>query len=147
MIISSVVKAENLEPDYLKVNPNGTVPTVIASSLNSPLVNTRPILEFLDRSRPARSDPFLTLIDGVDKAANQSLIDLVHFNSLETSVLLFRCLNAAGIDRITSSPLFDYLAARQQALKKHLSAEPTNVFYRSKLADNGKLYRIFTDIS
>ena len=144
---SFAVKAENFDPDYLKINPNGAVPTVTTSALNTPLVDTRPILEYLDHARSATGAPSLTPTSDEDKATAQALIDLVHSDSLDTGLFLFGCLDDADVSQIKSCPLFDYLAARQVALKNHLSTDPSSMFYRSRLEENGRLHRIFTDAS
>ena len=142
---TDAVKAENFDPGFLKINPNGTVPTLTAPYLNEPLLDTRPILEFLDRSRPSVNGPDLIPAGGQDKAAADALIELVHSSDLETGLLLYGCLNNVEIDRIKSSPLFAYLAARQIALEKYVSADPTNAFYSAKYKDNSKLHNIFTN--
>ncbi|KAL8752779.1 MAG: hypothetical protein Q9184_005627 [Pyrenodesmia sp. 2 TL-2023] len=142
-----LMKAENLEPEYLKINPNGTVPSLKAPSMSEPLIDTRVILEFLDRYRPSTSEPDLIPVDAQDKAAAHALIELVHSNDLETGLILFGCLDNADIDRMKGSPLFDYLAARQSALEKHVAADPTNAFYATRFKGNGALHHHFTDAS
>ncbi|KAI9696750.1 MAG: hypothetical protein M1836_005112 [Candelina mexicana] len=137
--------AENLDPAYLKINPNGTVPTLTASNLSQPLLDTRPILEYLDQSRPFINGPDLTPVSAQEKAAAHALIELVHSSDLETGLLLFGCLNHADIDRMKSSPLITYLAARQSALKMYLAADPMNAFYTAKLKDNSTLHDLFID--
>lgn len=139
------VKAENFNPEYLKENPNGTVPTLTASHLNKPLVDTRQILEFLDVSRPSVNGPDLTPAGTQDKPAANALIELVHSSDLETSLVLYGCLDNSEIDRVKASPLYAYLAARQTALQKYHSADLANAYYGAKLKENGTLYSLFTD--
>ncbi|KAL8920853.1 MAG: hypothetical protein Q9208_006025 [Pyrenodesmia sp. 3 TL-2023] len=140
-------KAENFHPEYLKINPNGTVPSLKAPSLNEPLVDTREILEFLDRYRPSTRGPDLIPVNAQDKAAAQALIELVHSHDLETGLILSGCLDNADIDQMKSSPLFNYLAARQSALEKYVAADPANAFYATRFKDNGALHKHFTDAS
>jgi len=121
------------------------VPTLIAPSISEPLVDTRPILDFLDQSRPSKDRPDLTPVGAQDKAAANALVELVHSSDLETGLVLFGCLSNDEIDRIKASPLFAYLAARNVALEQYLSADSTNQFYGAKLKENGGLYHLFTD--
>lgn len=144
---TNVVKAENLDPEYLKKNPNGTVPTLTASHLSKPLVDTRQILEFLDVSRPSVDGPDLTPNGTQDKAAANALIELVHSNDLDTSLILYGCLDNSEIDRVKASSLYAYLAARNTALQTYHSTDPTNVFHGAKLKENDTLYSFFTDAS
>ncbi|KAK3175374.1 hypothetical protein OEA41_002621 [Lepraria neglecta] len=138
------VKAENFDPEYLKKNPNGTVPTLTASHLSKPLIDTRQILEFLDQSRPSVNGPALTPAGAQDKVAANSMIELVHSSDLETGLLLFGCLDDDEIHRLQGSPLMAYLAARQTSLEQYHAADPKNAFYAAKREDNGALHDIFT---
>ena len=142
---TNAVEAENLGPKYLKINPNGTVPTLTAPHLSEPLLDTRPILECLDQSRPSVNGPDLTPAGAQDKAAANALIELVHSSDLETGLLLYGCLDNTDINRMKSSPLFAYLAGRQMALKKYLAADPMNAFYTAKLKENSALHDLFID--
>lgn len=145
MIETDAVKAENLEPNYLKINSNGTVPTLTAPHLSQPLIDTQPILEFLDQSRPSVQGPDLIPSNAQDKAVANALIKLVHSSDLETGLLLYGCLNDAEIDGLKSSRLFTYLDTRQSALENYLSLDSTNAFYGAKSKENGSLHRIFTN--
>ena len=139
------VKAENFDPQYLMKNPNGTVPTLTASHLSQPLIDTRQILEYLDQSRPSKNSPHLIPAGAQEKAAANELIELVHSNDLETGLIIFGCLDDREIHRVQASPLMAYLTARQTALNRYHSADPTNEFYAAKLEENDYLYSIFTD--
>ena len=121
------------------------MPTLTAPHLSEPLIDTRPILEFLDQSRPSVKGPNLTPTGAQDKATANALIELVHSSDLETGLLLFGCLNDAEIDRLKSSPLFTYLNTRQTFLKNYLSADSTNAFYGAKSKENGTLHSLFTN--
>ena len=138
------VKAENFDPEYLKENPNGTVPTLRAPLLSKPLIDTRQILEFLDQSRPTAKGPDLTPSGAEDKAATNSLIELVHSSDLKTGLLFFGCLDDGELHRLQRSPLVAYLATRQSALEQYHAAYPMNAFYVAKLEENGTLNSIFT---
>ncbi|KAL8905725.1 MAG: hypothetical protein Q9171_006564 [Xanthocarpia ochracea] len=144
---TNAVKAENFDPEYLKINPNGTVPSMKALSLNEPLIDTREILEFLDRYRPSTTGPDLIPVDAQEKAAAQALIELVHSHDLETGLILFGCLDNADIDQMKRSRLLNYLAARQNILEKHVAADPMNAFYANRFEENGTLHNHFTDAS
>lgn len=139
------VKAENLDPEYLKENPNGTVPTLTASHLSKPLVDTRQILEYLDVSRPSVNGPALTPVGSREKAAANALIELVHSNDLDTTLILYGCLDNSEIDRVKTSPLYAYLDARQTALQRYHSTDTANRFHSAKLKENGTLHSLFTD--
>ena len=144
MTQNNEVKAENFDPEYLKENPNGTVPTLRASHLSKPLIDTRQILEFLDQSRSSVNGPDLTPAGAEDKAAANSLIELVHSSDLETGLLIFGCLDDGELHRLQPSPLVAYLATRQTALEQYHAADPTNAFYAAKREENGTLHSIFT---
>ncbi len=141
------VKAENLDPQYLNKNPNGTVPTLTASDLSEPLIDTRQILRYLDKSRPSANGPDLTPAGAHEEAAANALIELVHSSDLDTGLVLYGCLDNCEIDRVKASPLYAYLAARQTALNDYHAADPANVFHGAKLKENGDLYNLFTDAS
>lgn len=123
------------------------MPTLTAPSLSEPLIDTREILEFLDRYRPSTSGPDLIPVDAHEKAAAHALIELVHSQDLETGLILFGCLDDADIDRMKGSPLFDYLDARQSALGKYIAADPSNAFYTTRFKSNGTLHAYCTDVS
>lgn len=139
------VKAENLDPEYRKANPNGTVPTLTASHLSKPLIDTRQILEFLDLSQPSMNGPDLTPAGVQDKAAANALVEYVHSSDLDTNLIIFGCLDNGDFHRLKASPLFAYLATRQIALEKYHSADPKNAFYEAKLKENGILYSLFSE--
>ncbi|KAJ0422301.1 hypothetical protein BJY00DRAFT_280628 [Aspergillus carlsbadensis] len=48
-----LMTAQNLEPEYVKINPHGTIPSLNHPSFKTPLMDSVDILEYLDRSRPA----------------------------------------------------------------------------------------------
>ena len=134
-----------MDPEYLKINPNGTVPSLVASPSSKPIVDSRPLLEFLDQSRLSANGSNLTPVNAQDKAAANALIELVHSKELETGLLIFGCLNNDELDRKKASPLFSYLAVRNAHLDKYRSGDPTNTFYTAKFKENGTLHHLYTD--
>ncbi len=121
------------------------MPTLTASHLSKPLVDTRQILEYLDQARPSVDGPNLTPSAAQDKAASNSLIELVHSSDLDSGLLVFGCFDDAGIQQLQASPFFDYLAARQTALEQYRCADPTNAFYEAKCGENGALHSLFNN--
>ena len=138
------VKAENLDPEYLKINPNGTVPSLVIPSQGKPLTDTRAILQYLDQSRLSNDLPTLTPLDPETKAAADTLIELVHSDDLNTELIWLRARNKKELD---ASPFASYLSTRQKVLEKNRSAYPDHPFYSPKAEENSALHHIYTTAS
>src|SRR5690242_9146217 len=98
---SALVAGENFNLDYLKINPNGTVPSLIAPQLRRPLVDSTEILEFLDSSR--QSGTKLTPEDTPTRGVMQNLIELVHSDEVGTNLILLQARSEEEMKRKRSS--------------------------------------------
>ncbi|KAJ0417535.1 hypothetical protein BJY00DRAFT_303404 [Aspergillus carlsbadensis] len=134
--------AANLEPDYLQINPNGTIPSLIAPSLAKPLVESVEILEYLDRSRPNAAS--LTPTDSTDKARAQQLMDVVHSAQADTNIVLLQARSYEELEEKKKSPWMTFLSNRQSTLEKYQTQNPTHPFYTRKAAENGALLWLYT---
>ncbi|TQV92784.1 hypothetical protein IF1G_08708 [Cordyceps javanica] len=134
--------ADNFDPAYLDINPNGTVPSLTAPSLPRPLIDSVDILRHLDGLRPetARRRPPLVPLDAASRDRGQQLIDLVHSPQLDTNILFFRARDAAELGARTKSWHKGFIDTRQRRLEEEHAAHPAHPFYGPKLEENGVIH-------
>lgn len=120
---------ENFAPEYIAINPNGTVPSLTAPSLTKPLTESADILRWID-SRGTK-----TLVPQ-DAARSKEIVDLVHSPSMGTSLILFQARDPVEMASKKASGWNAFLEGRQTRLDKELAAQPTHPFYISKAAEN-----------
>jgi glutathione S-transferase len=136
------VTAKNFEPDYLQINPNGTIPSLTAPSLAKPLVDSVEILEYLDQSRPDTSPLIPT--DSSSKKRVEELIDLVHSAQVDTNLILLQARSYEELEGKKNSPWMTFLSNRQTTLDKYRAEDPSHPFYERRAAENGGLLRLYT---
>lgn len=81
-------KQDQLKPEYLKLNPNGVVPTLVDQG--TPIVDSSVIMEYLDEQYPDRS---LTPRDSVERAKMRAWLRF--FEEVPTVAVRFPSYNAA----------------------------------------------------
>ncbi|KAI1391062.1 uncharacterized protein F4822DRAFT_426916 [Hypoxylon trugodes] len=138
-----LVKAENFNHEYLKINPNGTIPSLTSPSLERPLIESTDILRFLDETRGTSLVPS----DPKAKEVAQKIIDLVHSNDLTTNLILLQAHDHEEMNAKRSSMWNDFVRARQAKLEEGKTAHPNHPFYGPKSEENGALYRLYTSAS
>ncbi|KAL0249931.1 hypothetical protein I308_103234 [Cryptococcus tetragattii IND107] len=132
-------KGENFSPSYLKININGTVPTLIVPTLETigagvntkyrSLRDTVSICAFLDQARSSHTantssdKPAPTLapatIDG--KALSDSVIELVHHPAVDPNFLSLSAVDNEDLGRKSRSGPGKSLADRRNALQNYLA--------------------------
>ncbi|KAF4983793.1 hypothetical protein FZEAL_877 [Fusarium zealandicum] len=135
-----LVKAENFDPKYLEVNTNGTIPSLVSSSLDKPLVESTDILRYLDSlgtTTLAQTNPQL-------QQRTQDLINLVHSGNVDTNVILLNARDPEEMERKAASPWKDFVQNRQTKLDEEHEAGPETPFYRFKRQENAALYRFYS---
>jgi glutathione S-transferase len=140
--IRNTVTAKNFEPEYLQINPNGTIPSLAMPSFAKPLVDSVDILEYLDRSRPDITP--LTPTDSSSKKRVQQLIKLVHSAQVDTNLVLLQARSHEELDAKKKSPWNTFLTNRQAVLEKYRGENPSHPFYERRAAENGGLLRLYT---
>lgn len=139
----NIVTAANFDPEYLKINPNGTVPSITAASLNKPLTESADCLTYLDQARP-NSGVNLTPRDPKTQEIVQKLINLVHSDAVGTNLILLMARDKEEFQGKQSSMWKDYVGTRQQVLEQNRTAHPEHEFYGGKSMENGMLNGLYT---
>ena len=140
---SGTVSADNFDPAYLDINPNGTVPSLTAPSLAAPLVDSRDVLRHLDAGRPAA--PSLAPAAD-DKAAHErmgAIIELAHAPALSTNLILLQARDAGELRAKREGLWGSFVAARQSRLEAEREKNPAHGFYGPKAAENGQLASLY----
>lgn len=130
--------ADNFDPAYLDINPHGTVPSLVAPSLPSPLTSSIDILRYLDAQRP-NQHPLVAH----DSGRSQQLIDLVHSPRLDTNILFFQARGVAALDAKKRGWHKVFIDTRQRRLETGRAAATPHAFYGPKLEENGRLYDVY----
>ena len=136
-----VALAENFDPGYIKINPNGTVPSLTHPSFPRPLVDTREILTYIDGSRSTGTA--LTPSDPKKKELVDKLIALVHSEDVDTNLILLRARDEDEFEAKKASPWHDFVRNRQNELEKQKAANPSHPFYGPKAVQNGVLSKLY----
>jgi glutathione S-transferase len=80
------VAAENFDPEYLKINHFGTVPSLVVPSLSKSLVDRGDILKYLDEIKT----PSLTPSNPKLKAIVEDIVALVHSDDVGMNLILLQ---------------------------------------------------------
>jgi glutathione S-transferase len=144
LTLSSEVAAENFDPEYLKINPNGTLPSLVVPSLPQPIIDSHLILQYLDQSRTGSESPSLTPPDLANKATMDAIVDLVRSSDAAANLILLRARDEEEYNEKRAGPFAAYIALRQRTLEKYNSAFPNHIFYGPKAKENSVLHRIYT---
>ncbi|KAL7782941.1 hypothetical protein V8C37DRAFT_70384 [Trichoderma ceciliae] len=125
----SLATGENFAPEYIAINPNGTVPSLTSPSLSEPLNESVDILRWIDSLGTETLVP-------QDAVRSKEIIDLMHSPSMSTNLILFQARDQNEMEQKKSSAWNAFLEGRQTRLDKELAAQPTHPFYISKAAEN-----------
>lgn len=129
-------QADNFAPEYLKVNPNGTVPSLTSPTLSAPISDSVDILRYLDS---LRGNNRLVPENADTRAAGQRIIDLVHSSQVDTNIIFFNARSVDELDAKKGSFHKQFLDARQQRLEQEHQADPAHPFYGPKMKENGQV--------
>nr|XP_019009356.1 uncharacterized protein I206_06005 [Kwoniella pini CBS 10737]OCF48137.1 hypothetical protein I206_06005 [Kwoniella pini CBS 10737] len=134
-----ITKGENFAPSYLKINLNGTIPTLVVPTLETTgndvdtkyrsLRDTISICDFLDQARSASSGhnshsnkPAPTLapatIEG--KGISDEIINLIHLYTVDPNFVALAVRDEAELKQKATRPPGKSLAQRRQALRQYL---------------------------
>ncbi|EHK18484.1 uncharacterized protein TRIVIDRAFT_231671 [Trichoderma virens Gv29-8] len=131
----------NFDPEYIKINPNGTVPSITSPSLDKPLTESVDILRYIDalegRNALVPSDPAV-------KAKVQAILDLVHSHDAGTNTILLLARDKEEMTGKKASGFKDFVVNRQTRLEKEQAADPSHSFYGPKVLENGALNKFYT---
>lgn len=134
------MEAANFDPEYLKINPMGTVPSLVVPSLNKSLIDSRDVLNYLDEIKT----PSLTPSDPKLKATMDAVIALVHSDDVGTNLILLQARDVKELNDKRTGGYGDFIAARQRALEKNHLTYPDHPFYGPKAIENGALHHLYT---
>ncbi|RSL91170.1 hypothetical protein CEP51_000404 [Fusarium floridanum] len=135
----NLATAENFAPEYLKINPHGTVPSLESSALEKPLVQSMDILRYVDSLGEA------TLVPKDPKVQQkaQQIIDLVHSADVDTNVILFTARDTKEMEAKKASMWKQFLQNRQTKLEQEHKAAPGNAFYSFKREENEAVNKLY----
>ncbi|KAK5989324.1 hypothetical protein PT974_10839 [Cladobotryum mycophilum] len=135
--------ADNFSPEYLAINPNGTVPSLTSPDLEKPLSESTDILRYINGFRGGNLIPK----DAAAKAKVQAILDVVHSDEVGTNLILLQFRDAGELEGKKTSPFNDFVSNRQARLVKERAAHPEHPFYGPKSEENGVLHKLYvTDI-
>lgn len=142
-ITRSIVGAENFSSEYLVINPNGTIPSLTAPSLDKPIIQSADVLTYLERSHPG-SGVELTPKDKKTQEISQQLIDLVHSDAVGTNLILLMARDREEFQAKQSSMWKEFIGTRQKVLEQNRAQYPEHEFYGGKAAENGGVNDLYT---
>lgn len=141
LIIASIVNGENFAPEYVEINPNGTIPSLTSASLAEPLIESADILKHLDSNHP--DGPSLFPTDPKQLSKVERLIAHVHQPKLSTNLILLQARDAEELEAKKASFWKDFVGNRQGKLVKYGATHPKIPLYQSRTPENGKLYNLY----
>ena len=137
--------AENFNPEYIKINPNGTIPSLTSASLSKPLIESADIVKYLDSNRPNGPPLFPSPSDTKLSSTVEELIAHVHQPHLSTNLILLQARDAEEFHAKTASPMKAFVDKRQEKIAKYGSAHPEIPLYAMRSPDIGHLHRLYNN--
>ncbi|KAL2807900.1 hypothetical protein BJX63DRAFT_410928 [Aspergillus granulosus] len=136
-----LMTAQNFDPEYLQINPNGTIPSLNGPSFAEPLTDSVDILEYLDRLHPDMMA--LIPVDPSSKQRVKQLIDFIHSAQMDTNLILLLARSQEELESKKKGQWMTFLSNRQSALEKYAAENPSHPFYTSKAAENGAIFQLY----
>ncbi|KZT02674.1 uncharacterized protein LAESUDRAFT_729918 [Laetiporus sulphureus 93-53] len=168
-----LAKGENFTPQYLRLNPHGTVPTLVVPLHNtlSPeiesrykaLQDTKSIVEFIDKSRSTQSrthttssapSPSLSPATIAFSAISDKVITLLHSEPADPNALLYLSARDEASLRALAKARVPMLSARRNTLAQLLEdsaadrihvSEKTRAFWTMKKTATENFLDVFKD--
>jgi len=134
-----LLSAGNFHPDYVKINRNGTIPSLTSPSLPERLIESADILVYLNDSRPSGLD--LSPKNDATSHTMNKLIELVHSPEISTNIILLDARDSEEMKTKQNSPFNDFLSTRQNVLESHSKQFPDSDFYKSRREMNGAILK------
>lgn len=131
----------NFDPEYIKINPNGTVPSISSTSLDKPIIESVDVLRYIDGLEGSST---LVPSDPTARAKAQAIIDLVHSHDASTDTVLFGARDDGEMKKKRASVFKDFLVNRQRRLENEQAAHPNHPFYGPKMLGNGSISKFYT---
>lgn len=132
---------ENFAPEYVEINPNGTIPSLTSASLLEPLIESADIVKYLDSNHPKGSSLFPA--DPKQRSKVEELIAHVHQPRLSTNLILLQARDSQELDIKKAGFPKVFIANRQEKLAKYGATHPEIPLYLSRTAENGKLNHLY----
>lgn len=136
--IVDLIKGENFDPSYLRINYKGTVPTLVVPLLETTsaevatkfraINDTKAILEFLDRSRTqntvgdeaqVKPAPILAPATIEGKGTSDEIIALVHAAEVDPNFLLLGARNETELEAAKAGLPATFVTNRNKVLLEH----------------------------
>ncbi|KAI0361707.1 hypothetical protein OH77DRAFT_1417974 [Trametes cingulata] len=131
--VVNLVEGENFTPEFLKINPHGTLPTLVADG--KAYTNTKDVVHYLIEHAPKK---------GVTPGT--AFIDTIHEEKLDPNAPLLLARTEEELKASASGFPFTFVNNRQKSLEKnstHPEAGPFKAFYDEKKAGNGGILTIY----
>ncbi|KAF8577866.1 hypothetical protein K439DRAFT_1417735 [Ramaria rubella] len=164
--VVDLANGENFAPAYIRINPNGTVPTLVVPFEKSlpagipnkyrALTDTKSVLEFLDKSRSAISKTHTTSSAPAPALApatislaeiSNNIITLLH--SVPVNFLSVGASTPEGLSARASSAHAQFVHNRQTALQNYVTEESQSVneavkrLWETRHTENGFVVRVY----
>jgi glutathione S-transferase len=136
-----LIAADNFSPEYLEINPGGTVPSLTSPDLDKALIHSTDILRYLDG---LRGEKILSPGDSATEERVKAIHDLVHSDEMSTNLILLHARDAEEMNAKKGGIWKDFVVNRQHRLEKEQSAHPSHAFYGPKAVENGAVYQLYT---
>ncbi|TCD63994.1 hypothetical protein EIP91_004696 [Steccherinum ochraceum] len=131
--VINLVEGENFNPSFLKINPNATLPTLVADGKS--YTNTADVTRYLIDHAPKKV-----------ALGKPALITRVHEDSIDPNFPLFAARDEETRKANASGFAFTFANNRQNALLKYSKtpeAAPFKAFYDDKIKGNGGILAIY----
>ncbi|KAI0778236.1 hypothetical protein BD413DRAFT_103020 [Trametes elegans] len=168
-----IAKGENFTPSYLRLNPHGTVPTLVVplqktlapeiESRYKAIQDTKAIVEFLDKSRSAQSrthttssapSPSLAPATIAFSTLSNQIIELLHSPVADPNALFYLNARSEGELPALAKQLLPFLHGRRETLVKLLAdsdsgelqvSDKTRAFWEVKKIAGDKFIQVFEE--
>ncbi|KAI8995674.1 hypothetical protein BD414DRAFT_527757 [Trametes punicea] len=168
-----IAKGENFMLSYLRLNPQGTVPTLVVplektlapeiESRYKAIQDTKAIVEFLDKSRSVQSRTHTTSSAPAPSLApatiafstlSNEIIELLHSSTADPNALFYVNARSEGELRVLAHKLLPFLYGRRDTLEKLIkqsesgeiqASEKTKTFWQVKKLAVDKFIEVFEE--